>query len=160
MLTTRRAGEKPKNVKNFSLAFFILTLVMVATQSINFIVTLLPAAQETVLDVGDGTTVSVASLQNTYSTVVIFVLLVYGLTWFWVTRSNNWARWIAIVLSVLAVIGGAQGLITTLAAGATDMVGLALSLAQLLAAGWVLALAFRHDVHEWFKRSTVNPSAL
>ena len=40
------------------------------------------------------------------------------------------------------------------ATGFSDMIGLALSLAQLIAAGWVLALAFRQDVHEWFGKKT------
>lgn len=152
------AGGKPHNVKQFTVAFLILALLMVAAQVINFIITLLPSSQGAVLEVGDGTTISVAALQDSYLTLVILVVLIYGMTWFWVRRSKNWARWVATILAVLAAVAGAQGLITTLATGATDLIGLALSLAQVIAAGWVLALAFRPDLHEWFKTNSRNPA--
>lgn len=157
MSTRRPTGEKPRNVKNFTTAFLILALLMIAAQVINFSVTLLPAAQEAIIDLGDGTTTTVAALQNSYLTLLIIVVLVYGATWFWVRRTKNWARWVAIVLAVLAALGGVQGLITVFAAGATDTVGLALSLAQVLASGWVLALAFRQDLHAWFRERTTEP---
>ena len=150
------AGKKPHNVKQFTVAFLVLALLMVAAQVINFIITLLPSSQDAVLEVGDGTTIPVAVLQDSYLTLVIFVLLIYGMIWFWVRRSKNWARWVAVVLAVLAAVAGAQGLITTVSAGATDMIGLAMSLAQVIAAGWVLALAFRPDLHEWFKTNSRN----
>lgn len=149
-------GDKPQNVKQFTVAFMVLALLMVAAQGINFIITLLPSSQDAVLEVGDGTTIPVAALQDSYLTLVIIVLVIYGLTWFWLRRSKNWARWVAVVLAVLAAVSGAQGLVTTLAAGATDLIGLALSLAQVIAAGWVLALAFRQDLHEWFKTNSRN----
>lgn len=157
MSKAQSSVEQPQNAKNFTRAFFILALLMIAAQVMNYIITLLPAAQDAVLDLG-GTTTTVAALQNAYLTLLIFVLLIYGLTWFWVRRAKNWARWVAVILAGLAAIGGVQGLFNALAAGSTDMVGIALSLAQLIAAGWVLALAFRHDVHEWFTARTVGPT--
>lgn len=150
------AGEKPQNVKQFTVAFLVLSLLMTAAQAINFIITLLPSSQGAVLEVGDGATIPVTALQESYLTLLIFVVLIYGMTWFWVRRSKNWARWVAIILAALAALAGAQGLVTTLSAGATDMIGLALSLAQVIAAGWVLALAFRPDLHEWFKTNAGN----
>lgn len=157
MSTPRTPEAKPTNVKNFTTAFLILALLMVAAQAINFIVTLLPAAHEAMINLADGTTTTVAALQNTYLTLLIIVLLVYGAAWFWVRRAKNWARWVAIVLAVLAALGGVQGLIRVFATGATDTVGLALSLAQVIAAGWVLALAFRQDLHAWFAGRAVQP---
>lgn len=159
MSTPRTLEAKPTNVKNFTTAFLILALLMVAAQAINFIVTLLPAAQEAIIDLGDGTTTTVAALQNSYLTLLLIVLLVYGATWFWVRRSKNWARWVAVVLAVLAALGAVQGLIGVFATGATDTVGLALSLAQVIAAGWVLALAFRRDLHAWFTGRSVPPTS-
>lgn len=149
MSQPKLADDPPQPVKNFSIAFLILSLLMIAAQVMNYIITLLPAAQDAVLELG-GTTTTVAALQNAYLTIVILVLLIYGVTWFWVRRGRNWSRWIAIILSVGAAVGGVQGLFNALAAGSTDMVGIALSLAQLLAAGWVLALAFRKEVHDHF----------
>ena len=60
MVRTLAAWTTPSNVKNFTTAFLILALLMVAAQAINFIVTLLPAAQEAIIDLGDGTTTTVA----------------------------------------------------------------------------------------------------
>lgn len=157
MSTPRTPAAKPPNVKNFTTAFLLLALLMVAAQAMNFIITLLPEAQEAIIDLDDGTTTTVAALQNTYLTLFILVVLVYGATWFWVRKSKNWARWVAIVLTVLAALGGVQGLVRVFATGGTDTVGLALSLAQVLAAGWVLALVFRQDLHAWFTRRTVQP---
>ncbi|NWN88896.1 MAG: hypothetical protein HLX51_10215 [Micrococcaceae bacterium] len=146
------AQQQPKNAKNLSIAFLILAVVMVGAQLINVIITLLPSAAETILQLGDGTTASVASLRNAYITSLLFLLLLYGAVAFWVYKSKNWARWVAAVLALLAAFGGVQGIARLLAGSGTDMVGLALSLAQVLAAGWVLSLAFRSDVHEWFKK--------
>lgn len=147
------AQQKPKNAKNLSTAFLILALVMVGAQLINVIITLLPSAGETMLQLGDGTTATVASLRSAYMTSLLFLLLLYGAVSYWVYKSQNWARWVAAVLALLAAIGGVQGLARLLAGSGTDMVGLALSLAQVLAAGWVLSLAFRADVHAWFKKT-------
>ena len=145
---------KPRQVRNFGVAFFVLSLVMIAIQLMNYIITLLPAVEGAVIDVGDGTTIAVSSLSNSYLTLVIIAFVVYGGTWFGVIRSMNWARWVAVGLAVLSAVLAVQSFAQVLAAGFSDMIGLALSVAQLLAAGWVLALAFRQDVHEWYRRTS------
>ena len=96
------AQQQPKNAKNLSIAFLILAVVMVGAQLINVIITLLPSAAETTLQLGDGTTASVASLRNAYITSLLFLLLLYGAVAFWVYKSKNWARWVAAVLALLA----------------------------------------------------------
>lgn len=148
-------AEKPRNAKNFSTAVLILALVMVAGQAINFIITLLPSAEDAVVVLGDGTTVDVTGLRNMYATLLIIIAAIYGVTWYQVRRSKNWARWVAVVLAVIAAFLGAQRLFNSFAAG-MDMIGLGLALAQLIAAGWVLALAFRRDVHEWFNTASTR----
>ena len=153
-------NTKPRQVKNFGIAFFFLGLLVIAAQLINYIITLLPAAEGAVLDIGDGTTIAVSSLSSSYLTLVIIALVVYGGVWFGVFRSMNWARWVAVVLAVLAAVLAVQSFAQVVAAGFSDMVGLGLSLAQLIAAGWVLALAFRQDVHEWYSNKTTSQTAL
>ncbi|GAA4108210.1 hypothetical protein [Enteractinococcus coprophilus] len=148
----KAAGTKPRQAKNFGIAFFFLSLLMVAVQLINYIITLLPAAEGAVIDLGDGTTIPVSSLSSSYLTLVIITLVVYGGTWFGVLRSMNWARWIAVVLAVLAAVLAVQSFAQVVATGFSDVVGLAMSLAQLIAAGWVLALAFRREVYEWYTK--------
>lgn len=143
--------EKPRNVKNFGLAFLILSLLMVASQLLNFIITLLPLAEDAVIQLEDGTILGVTALRDTYLTLVILIVVFYGLTWFWVRRSKSWARWVAILLALIAALIGVQGLAQAVATGFSDMIGSAVSTAQVLAAGWVLALAFRTDVHQWYK---------
>lgn len=150
---SQSGSVKPAHVKRFTLAFLILGLLMASAQVMNFIVTFLPAAQEAVIDLGDGTILTVAALRSSYLTLIIFVVIIFGGTWFFVQRSVPWARWVAVVLAVLAGLGGAQGVFQALATGAPQLLGPTLSLAQLIAAGWVLSLAFRHDVHGWFRRS-------
>lgn len=150
-----RARSKPQSVKNFTLAFFIVALVMVGAQVTNLVITFLPSAAQTLIQVDGETTMTVASLRNAYISSVILVALIYGLVWVALWRTNNWARWVAVILSVLTVAGGVQGVTQRLTSGTFDMVGLALSLAQLLAAGWVLSLAFRRDVKEWFKHKGI-----
>lgn len=147
-------GQKPRNAKNFTLAFLIVGLVMVGGQAINLVITFLPAAAETLVQVDGETTVTVASLRNAYLSSVMLIALVYGLVLLGVHKAKNWARWIAVTLAVLSAAGGVNGLAQTLAAGSFDMVALAMSLAQLVAAGWVLTLAFRKDVEVWFKSNT------
>lgn len=150
----KATNTKPRQVKNFGLAFFSLGLIVIAVQLINYIITVMPAAEDAVLDVGDGTTIAVSSLSSSYLTLVIIALLVYGGTWFGVIRSMNWARWIAVILAILTAVLAVQSFAQVVAAGFSDMVGLGLSLAQLIAAGWVLALAFRQDVHQWYGKKT------
>lgn len=150
----KATNTKPRQVKNFGLAFFFLGLIVIAVQLINYIITVMPAAEDAVLDVGDGTTIAVSSLSSSYLTLVIIALLVYGGTWFGVIRSMNWARWIAVILAILTAVLAVQSFAQVVAAGFSDMVGLGFSLAQLIAAGWVLALAFRHDVHQWYGKKT------
>ena len=154
----KAASTKPRQAKNLGVAFFFLSLLMVAVQLINYIITLLPAAEGAVIDLGDGTTIDVSALSSSYLTLVIITLAVYGGTWFGVLRSMNWARWVAVVLSVLAAVLAVQSFAQVVAAGFSDVVGLALSLAQLIAAGWVLALAFRQEVHEWYTNKTGSPT--
>lgn len=154
----KTSSKKPQHVKNFTTAVFILALVMIAGQAINFIITLLPSTEDAVIILGDGTTAEVASLRNTYATLLIIFAAIYGTIWYEVRAAKNWARWVAVVLAVLAAILGAQRLFNSVAGG-MDMVGLGLALAQLLAAGWVLALAFRHEVHEWFTTKPVGHAA-
>lgn len=150
----KATNTKPRQVKNFGIAFFFLSLLVIAVRLINYIITLLPAAEGAVLDAGDGTTIAVSSLSSAYLTLVIIALLVYGGTWFGVIRSMNWARWIAVILAIFAALLAVLSFSQVVATGFSDMIGLALSLAQLIAAGWVLALAFRQDVHEWFGKKT------
>lgn len=149
------ADQKPRSVKNFTLAFLIVTLVMLGGQLINLVITYLPAAAETLIQIDAETTVTVASLRSAYWSSAIIIALIYGLVLWGVHRSRNWARWVGILLAVVAAAGGVNGFAQTVAAGSFDMVGIALSLAQLVAAGWVLALAFRHDVTGWFKHQTL-----
>src|SRR5690625_220564 len=153
----KASSEKPKNVKNFTTAVLVLALIMIAGQAINFIITLLPSSEDAVVVLGDGTTADVSMLRNTYMTLLIIIGAIYGTAWYEVRESKNWARWVAVVLAVITAILGAQRLFNSMAAG-MDMVGLGLALAQLIAAGWVLALAFRRDVHEWFKTSSARSS--
>lgn len=148
-------NQPSKNVKNFRLAFLILGLIMVAGQVMNFVITLLPASEDAVLDLGDGTTIVVASLSASYLTLVMIIGLLYGLTWFFVFKNKNWARWAAVVLAVLSAFTGVQGLFGAFAV--SDTIGITLNLAQLIATGWVLALAFRPEIHTWFTRG-VAPS--
>lgn len=145
--------EKPKDAKNFTTAFLILVLVMISGQVINVVITYLPAAEEAVVDLGDGTSANVVSLRNSYFTLLFLVAVIYGVAWYGIQQPKNWARWMGVVLAVLAALGGAQRLLTSFAKR-IDMVGLALALAQLIAAGWVLALAFRRDLHDWFTASS------
>lgn len=145
------ADRKPQNAKSLTLAFLIVALVMVGGQAMNLIITFMPAASETVIEVDAGSSVTVASLRNAYMSSVIVIALIYGVVMFGVHKSRNWARWIAVVLAVLALAGGINGVARTLASGSFDLVALALSLAQLMAAGWFLTLAFRKDVDAWFK---------
>ena len=88
MSKTKPVDEQPQNVKIFTRAFLIVSLLMIVAQIINYIITLLPAAQDAVLDLG-GTTTTVAALQNPYLTLLIIVVLVYGLTRFWVRREKT-----------------------------------------------------------------------
>lgn len=141
----------PAHVKNLRLAFLIVSLVMVSGQIINLIITFLPAAAQTPIQVDGETTVTVASLRNAYISSVIIVGLIYGVVWFGLRKTQSWARWVSVILSVLAAVGGIQAVARVLTSGTFDMVGLALGLAQLIAAGWVLALVFRVDVDSWFK---------
>lgn len=144
----------PTSVKNFRVAFLILGLLMIAAQTVNFIITLLPGSQDAVVQLDDGSTVTVAALSDTYLTLVIIYAAIYGLTWFWVYRHKNWARWIAVVLTLIAAVFGVQGLFQAIAAGGADLIGLTLNLALVIAAGWVLALAFQPELHDWFKHAT------
>lgn len=145
------AGDKkPQHVKRFTLALLILGLLMLGTQVMNLIVTFLPGTQEAMIQLDDGTILTVDTLRSSYLTLVIFVLIIFGGTWFFLQRSAAWARWVAVILAILAGLGGVQGVFQAWATGTTQLLGPTLSLAQLVAAGWVLALAFRHDVHGWF----------
>lgn len=144
--------KKPRPVVNFGLAFLFLSVVVVAGHIINLVITLLPTSQGAVLELGDGTTIVISSLRNSYLTLIIIAVVVYGGIWFGVFRSKNWARWSAVVLTVLAAVLAVQGLAQVVAMGLSDMIGLSLHLAQLIAAGWVLALAFRQEVHDWYSK--------
>lgn len=148
----RAINTKPRQVNNFGLAFVFLSFSVIAVQLINYIITVTPAAQDAVLNVADGTTIAVSSLRSSYLTLVIISLLVYGGTWFGLIRSMNWARWIAVILAIITAALAVQGFAQVVAADFSDMVGLGVSLAQLIAAGWVLSLAFQHDVHQWYAK--------
>lgn len=150
-------NQPPKNVKNYRLAFLLLGILMVTGQVMNFIITLLPSSEDAVLDLGDGTTISVASLSDSYLTLVMIFVVVYGLTWYFLIKNKGWARWAAVVLAILSALGSAQGLLSAFAA--QDTIGITLNLAQLVAAGWVLALAFRPEVHAWFTGGAAQPKA-
>ena len=149
---------KPRQVKNSGIAAFVLGLLVIAVQLINYILTLTAAAQDAVVEVADGTTIAVSSLSSSYLTLVIIALVVYGATWFGVLRSLNWARWVAIILAILSAVVAVQSLAQVVASGLSDAIGMSLSAAQLIAAGWVLALAFRQDVHQWYKNKTNAPT--
>src|SRR5699024_9438166 len=144
----RAINTKPRQVNNVGLVFVFLSFSVIAVQLINYIITVTPAAQDAVLNVADGTTIAVSSLRSSYLTLVIISLLVYGGTWFGLIRSMNWARWIAVILAIITAALAVQGFAQVVAADFSDMVGLGVSLAQLIAAGWVLSLAFQHDVHQ------------
>lgn len=148
------ANTKPRQVKNFGIAFFFLSVLIIAAQLINYIITLLPAADGAVVNVGDGTTIDVSALSDSYLTLVIIAFVIFGGIWVGVIRSKNWARWGAVILAVLAAVIAVQGLARVVTTGFSDVIEFSLSLAQLIAAGWVLALAFRQEVHEWYTKKT------
>lgn len=149
---TELADQKPRNVKSFTLAFLTVALVMVGGQVINLVITFLPAAADTLIQIEGESSATVASLRNAYMSSVIVITAIYGVVLFGVHKSKNWARWVAVLLAVLSAAGGVNGLARILVTGSFDVAALALSLAQLVASCWVLTLAFRKDLDAWFKR--------
>ncbi|WP_169558750.1 hypothetical protein [Yaniella halotolerans] len=149
------ADKTPGSVKRFTLAFLIVALVMVGGQILNLVITFLPAAADTLIQVDGEPDVTVAALRNAYISSVLLIGLIYGIVVWGVYKSKNWARWVAVLLAVFAAAGGVNGLGRILATGSFDVVTLALSLAQLVASFWALSLAFRQDVTGWFKHRAV-----
>ena len=145
------ADQKPRSVKRCTIAFVIVALVMVGGQIINLVITFLPAAADTLVQIDGESDVTLASLRSAYISSVLLIVLIYGVAVWGVYRSKNWARWLAVVLAIFAAAGGLNGLGQLVTTGSFDVAALALSLAQLVASFWMLSLVFRQDVSAWFK---------
>lgn len=129
---------------------------MVGGQIINLVITFLPAAADTLVQIDGESDVTLASLRNAYISSVLLVGLIYGVAVWGVYRSKNWARWLAVVLAIFAAAGGLNGLGQLVTTGSFDVAALALSLAQLVASFWMLSLVFRQDVSAWFKHQAAS----